>query len=106
MVSVSESIKKCCICNGENTGEFITINANKYHLDCIEQLQQENKQLEKQLRRRDEVIDEVIKYIEEHIIYTCDDAFGGMQFYSYKLINFEKKDLLEILQKYKGDNNE
>lgn len=36
---------KCCICNNENIGQFITINNKKYHLCCIEQLQQENKKL-------------------------------------------------------------
>lgn len=32
---------KCCICNNDNIGEFITINGKKYHLCCIEQLKKQ-----------------------------------------------------------------
>ena len=42
---MNKSVMKCCICNNENIGQFITINNKKYHLCCIEQLQQENQQL-------------------------------------------------------------
>ena len=45
---INNSVKKCCICNNKNIGEFITINDNKYHLCCIEKLQQENNQLKQQ----------------------------------------------------------
>ena len=44
-VRMNKSVMKCCICNNENIGQFITINNKKYHLCCIEQLQQENKKL-------------------------------------------------------------
>lgn len=33
-----ESLVKCCICNGKNNGECITIGDKKYHLNCIEGL--------------------------------------------------------------------
>lgn len=46
---MNKSVMKCCICNNENIGQFITINNKKYHLCCIEQLQQENKKLKEQL---------------------------------------------------------
>lgn len=46
---MNKSVMKCCICNNENIGQFITINNKKYHLCCIEQLQQENQQLKEQL---------------------------------------------------------
>lgn len=46
---MNKSVMKCCICNNENIGQFITINNKKYHLYCIEQLQQENKQLKEKL---------------------------------------------------------
>ena len=46
---MNKSVMKCCICNNENIGEFVTINDKKYHLCCIEQLQQENQELKKQL---------------------------------------------------------
>lgn len=42
---MNKSVMKCCICNNENIGQFITINNKKYHLCCIENLQQENKKL-------------------------------------------------------------
>lgn len=54
---MNKSVMKCCICNNENIGQFITINNKKYHLCCIEQLQQENKKYK-------EVIDKVIEYIK------------------------------------------
>ena len=37
---INNSVKKCCVCNNEKIGEFITIKDNKYHLCCIEDLQQ------------------------------------------------------------------
>lgn len=46
---MNKSVMKCYICNNENIGEFITINNKKYHLCCIEQLQQENQELKKQV---------------------------------------------------------
>ena len=47
---MNKSVMKCCICNNENIGQFITINNKKYHLCCIEQLQQENKKLKEQVQ--------------------------------------------------------
>ena len=46
---MNKSVMKCCICNNENIGEFVTINDKKYHLCCIEQLQQENQELKRKL---------------------------------------------------------
>lgn len=46
---MNKSVMKCCICNNENIGQFITINNKKYHLCCIEQLQQENQELKLEL---------------------------------------------------------
>lgn len=60
-------------------------------LQMIEQLQQENK-------KQKEIIDKVAEYIEKHIKYECDDAYNGMQFYSYHLYDFNKQDLLDILK--------
>lgn len=60
-------------------------------LQMIEQLQQENK-------KQKEIIDKVAEYIEKHIKYECDDAYDGMQFYSYHLYDFNKQDLLDILK--------
>ena len=46
---MNKSIKKCCICSNSETGEFIMIGDNKYHLSCIEKMQKENQQLKEQL---------------------------------------------------------
>lgn len=57
-------------------------------------LEKENQQLKEQLRRRNEVIDEIANLIENTSI-NCDgqaeDLLG---------------DISDILKKYKGDNNE
>ena len=63
-------------------------------LQMIEQLQQENK-------KQKEIIDKVAEYIEKHIKYECDDAYNGIQFYSYHLYDFNKQDLLDILKEGK-----
>lgn len=40
---MGESLIKCCVCNGKNTGEVVMIGNehHKYHLSCIEQLYDE-----------------------------------------------------------------
>jgi hypothetical protein len=52
---MNKSVMKCCICNNENIGQFITINNKKYHLCCIERLQQENKQLKSILKSKPDI---------------------------------------------------
>ncbi len=56
---MNKSVMKCCICNNENIGQFITINNKKYHLCCIEQLQQENKILKENAENNDKAVDKV-----------------------------------------------
>lgn len=34
----NNSVMKCCVCNNKKSGEFITIDNEKYHLCCIKQL--------------------------------------------------------------------
>lgn len=62
--------------------------------------EQENQNIKERLKQRDEVIDEAISYIDK-VQYDSElrrHVYG---------INFARtKRLLEILQKYKGDNNE
>ena len=58
-------------------------------------------ELEQQYRKQKEVIDKVAEYIEKHIKYECDDAYNGMQFYSYHLYDFNKQELLDILDEVK-----
>ena len=50
---MNKPIKKCCICSNSETGEFIMIGDNKYHLSCIEKMQKENQELKKQLEEMD-----------------------------------------------------
>lgn len=57
---MNKSVIKCCICNNENIGQFITINNKKYHLCCIEQLQQENKILKEKVNKL-EILIETLK---------------------------------------------
>lgn len=47
---MNNSVMKCCICYNEKSGEFITINDKKYHLCCIEQLQNNWNELKKWLQ--------------------------------------------------------
>ncbi len=51
------------------------------------------------IQQKENIIKEVREYVEKHIKYECDDAFNGKQFYSYHLYDFDKKELLEILDK-------
>lgn len=82
---MNKSVMKCCICNNENIGQFITINNKKYHLCCIEQLHQENKQLKEKLDcdlqwafKYDKQVDnwnKLKKWIyEEHCLYIPEIA--------------------------------
>lgn len=85
---MNKSVMKCCICNNENIGQFITINNKKYHLCCIEQLQQENKQLRDKLSKIETLI----------INHNCDT---GDIYYKYnsKFLKSElKQRILEILE--------
>ncbi len=71
------------------------------------QLNDEYKNTEYQCKQKEDYksrCEKAIKYIKEHIKYECDDAFNGKQFYSYHLYNFDKNELLEILDK--ENNNE
>lgn len=63
---MNKIIKKCCICGNSETGEFIIINNIKYHLSCIEKMQQENKQLKKQnefLMKQDNILQTLMQWL-------------------------------------------
>ena len=62
---MNKSVKKCCICDNEQIGEFITIENKKYHLCCIEQLQENYKAV---LKQRDDTNKSAIRTIEEYQI--------------------------------------
>lgn len=84
----------------DNTQDYVGTNGCLYQdlerdelnliLDCISNLQN-------QVKKQKEVIDKGAEYIEKHIKYECDDAYNGMQFYSYHLYDFNKQELLDIL---------
>lgn len=95
---MNKSVMKCCICNNENIGQFITINNKKYHLCCIEQLQQENKQLKDNWNM-----------LKEHLINRYNN---GPESISYRQVFIEIREsmqVLEIQQKFeleRGNSNE
>lgn len=74
--------------------DCLTINYNMILYYLVINLLKKNKQLETNR-------DEAIEYIKEHIKYECDDAFNGMEFYSYHLYDFSNKKLLSILERGK-----
>ena len=116
---MNKSVMKCCICNNENIGEFVTINDKKYHLCCIEQLQQENQELKRQLEEYKEQVskglyniclpykngyDKAIKYKENQQKEFIDYLTSYIELLSNKpdLIEESEIDLLkEILSKFK-----
>lgn len=95
---MNKSVMKCCICNNENIGQFITINNKKYHLCCIEQLKQENKQL------RDNW-----NMLKEHLINRYNN---GPESISYRQVFIEIRESMQVLetqQKFeleRGNSNE
>ena len=120
---MNKSVMKCCICNNENIGEFITINNEKYHLCCINQLQQENKILKENAENNDKIVDKVnwenqllkkenkqlkdkVSKIETLIInHNCDT---GDIYYKYnsKFLKSElKQRILEIVYEEESDSN-
>lgn len=70
---MNNSVMKCCICNNKNIGEFITINNNKYHLCCIENLQQENEKIKEKIENRGDFIVEQRKKIEDELVDNIED---------------------------------
>ena len=79
------SVKKCCICNNEKIGEFITYNDKKYHLCCIEQLQNNWNELKKWIKEYKEALEnqtdtiEGLDLFEEHTFVILDDVSVIMQ---------------------------
>ena len=123
---MNQSIMKCCICNSEHAGEFITINYKKYHLCCIEQLQQENEELKRvydNLQKENEILknnnktffihkeeayriaDEEYKEnqllkdkIEKAIDYINKIELDNYDIYTANILLDRNDDLLEILE--------
>lgn len=60
---MNKSVKKCCICNNKQIGEFITIEDKKYHLCCIEELQENYKAV---LKQRDDTNKSAVETIEKY----------------------------------------
>ena len=93
---MNKSIKKCCICSNSETGEFIMIGDNKYHLSCIEKMQKENQQLKEQLELSEKARKEAIELIKELYDNTDDTT-------CYDIDKDEKEILLKILDIDKGE---
>lgn len=79
----NNSIMKCCICNNEKMGEFITINDKKYHLCCIEQLK----------KQKDDVV-EYIKYQLSNLDFKKDEDMKAKMLGSMILVMLEDKRML------------
>lgn len=95
---MNKSVMKCCICNNENIGEFITINNEKYHLCCINQLQEENQELNEEKQEWINLLamfknqqKEFIEYLENEININ-----------PYDISDYDYEDIINtILSKYK-----
>lgn len=81
---------------------------NQTDINAIRFLLQENQRLKEQLKQKDEAIDEIIKFINEE---TIEDNVNGCGYIIKGIwddvlgLDHQYSDLLQILQKYKGDNN-
>lgn len=73
----NNSVMKCCVCNNEKMGQFITIDNKKYHLCCIKQLKDNWNKLKDYLHNVDVVVDYSEKYDEHFINY--DELIDKMQ---------------------------
>lgn len=80
-MKVSE--KKCCICNGNNVGEYAIINHKKYHIYCIVDL-----------KRR---VDEAIEHIERNLQFCENDSQGA-----YDVCNIRIASDRKLLKTLKG----
>lgn len=98
---MNKSVMKCCICNNENIGEFITINDKKYHLCCIEQLQKENKQLKEHIEKYERYCKTTgIKELKENQKYkeVFEKAIEYLEEPNRDSFDYSKAKLLEILK--------
>ena len=84
----------------EDYNEYYIQGSDHYLIpkDVFKELFNEMINWKEESQRQKEVIDKVAEYIEKHIKYECDDAYNGMQFYSYHLYDFNKQELLDILK--------
>ena len=82
---------------------------NQTDINAIKSLLQENRRLKEQLKQRDKVFNELTKFINVNVVEEningCGDIIRGIWDDVYGL---EKpySEILNILNKYKGDNNE
>lgn len=99
---MNKSVMKCFICNNEKIGIFITINNKKYHLCCIEQLQQENQSLKKQLEylRSGEYYNQ-LRFENEMLQQVVDTNGVPSEVYDYIDCTHRNTELLEENQSLK-----
>lgn len=94
---INNSVKKCVICNNEKCGEFITINDKKYHLCCIEQLQNNWNELKSWLKEQ---------YKLNDLMYYSDRPITNPKKVRIEYISKreELKEVLNKMQKLEGNN--
>lgn len=113
MVNMNNLVKDLCnkcensICENHRGCAFRSL-SNEYcdeveRLDLyINQLQQKNQQLKEQLKKRDEVIENIKNKVEEYVNEKCSKTNSAKQFFRYMELPYA---LRSILTKYKGDSN-
>lgn len=83
---MNNSVMKCCICNNEKSGEFITINDKKYHLCCIEQIQNNWNELKKWLEETIKQYDNVgLKFKKENNFECASRSYDYLKQYQTML---------------------
>lgn len=101
------SLKKCCICNNENCGEFTIIGEDKYHLNCIQNLRKTNESLEKEnkiLRENAEHNDKVVdKYWWENKYLKQENE--QLHHKRFEILNFIEENKNKRYAPY-GDNED
>lgn len=81
----NNSVMKCCICNNEKIGQFITIDNKKYHLCCIKQLKERIEYLERGVEEYQKALDETMSEkmdIENNWNKLKEYAKENLYFYS------------------------
>lgn len=79
---------KCCICNNEKCGEFITIDNQKYHLSCIADLKNQLKNC--QLQQTKKIFESLANLIKQN--KSC-----SYRYLIYDLLGFEYGDYSDLI---------
>ena len=99
---MNKSIKKCCICSNSETGEFIMIGDNKYHLSCIEKMQKEKQELKEQLEEKNDFINKLQATKDRLDKYDYERTNQQKEFIEYlesEIKRLEENNIYEPLQR-------